>query len=159
MISLGLSLVILGCTSPARELEPPPRQTSATDTGTAASTSSAPPQSADAQPNDAASAGSTDPVERRRPDIDPVVLTAVRTGRQERFDRIVFEFSGQTLPGYRVAYVSGLVVQCGSGEAIAVAGINTLQVVLTPAQAHTDAGKPTVTPRRWQPGFPTFHPI
>jgi hypothetical protein len=76
-----------------------------------------------------------------------VTLTAVRSARQEGFDRVVFEFAGDALPGYHLEYVDRPIIRCGSGEPTEVAGQGWLQVRLTGAQAHTEQGKPTVAPR------------
>lgn len=81
-----------------------------------------------------------------RPDLGVVVLRAVRAAGQRGFDRVVFEFEGNDVPGYRVGYVDSA-IQCGSGEAVELAGEALLQVQLTPAQAHTEAGEPTVRER------------
>lgn len=83
-------------------------------------------------------------VERKRPNLAPAVLRAIRTGRHRGFDRVVFEFRGSAVPGYRIEYVDRPVRQCGSGDAVAVAGDAYLRVSLSPAQAHTDAGRPTI---------------
>jgi len=72
------------------------------------------------------------------------LLTAVRAGQHEKFDRIVFEFTGDALPGYHVEYIDRPVRQCGSGEATEIAGDGWLAVRMTPAAAHTDAGKATI---------------
>ena len=85
--------------------------------------------------------------ERNRAVPGSVTLTAVRAARQEGFDRVVFEFAGDTLPGYHLEYVDRPIIRCGSGEPTEVEGQGWLQVRLNGAQAHTDAGKPTVAPR------------
>lgn len=83
-----------------------------------------------------------------------VVLRDVRAASQQGFDRIVFELEGSALPGYRVEYVAPPAVQCGSGEPVEVAGAALLQVRLSPAQAHTEAGEATVRERERHPGLP-----
>ena len=82
--------------------------------------------------------------EKQRADAPVAVLREVRAAEQQGFDRVVFELDG--MPGYRIGYVDRP-VQCGSGEPIEVAGEARLQVQLLPAQAHTEAGEPTVLPR------------
>lgn len=57
----------------------------------------------------------------------PAHLTAVRAGRHQGFDRVVFEFRSG-LPGYRVQYVPGPVVEDGSGEEVEVEGGALLEV-------------------------------
>jgi hypothetical protein len=104
-------------------------------------------------------AATIEPVERPRRDVETAVLQAVRSARQDRFDRVVFEFAGPAVPGYRVAYATGPVYQCGSGDVLTVAGSQTLVIDLSPAQAHTEAGAPTVAPQRWQPGLPVLQDV
>jgi hypothetical protein len=72
-----------------------------------------------------------------------VVLRDVRTGDQQTFDRVVFEMEGPKLPNHDVKYVQRP-VHCGSGLPVQVDGSAFLQVRLSPAQAHTEAGAPTV---------------
>ena len=83
-------------------------------------------------------------IEKKKPDIAPVLLRSIRAARQEKFDRIVFEFSGSEIPGYHIEYIDKPARQCGSGEAVRVAGDAWLLVRLTPANAHTEAGEPTI---------------
>lgn len=73
-----------------------------------------------------------------------VVVKEIRAARHEGFDRIVFEMQGETLPGYHVGYRSEAPVHCGSGAPVPVAGQRWLEIRLTPAQAHSEAGAPTV---------------
>jgi hypothetical protein len=77
----------------------------------------------------------------------PVVLRDVRVGVNQGFDRVVLEFLGSAAPGYRVEYIDRPVRQCGSGEPTGIAGDAWLSITLRGAQAHTDAGQPTVTDR------------
>lgn len=57
-------------------------------------------------------------------------------------ERILLGFEGG-VPGYRVEYVDQ-VQQCGSGEPVELRGEAFLLIHLEPAQAHDDAGAPTV---------------
>ncbi|MEZ5139969.1 MAG: hypothetical protein R2702_18450 [Acidimicrobiales bacterium] len=61
------------------------------------------------------------------------LLTAVRVGRNEGFERIVFEFEGDPMPGYRVQWVDGPITSDGSGDPVDVAGEAHLEIVLQPA--------------------------
>lgn len=61
------------------------------------------------------------------------LLTAVRVGRNAGFERIVFEFEGTSVPGYRVGWVDGPILADGSGEPVAVDGDAYLEIVLQPA--------------------------
>jgi hypothetical protein len=78
-------------------------------------------------------------------------LTDVRAGGHTGFDRVVFEFRG-AVPTHRVRYVDQL-VQDGSGKPVSVAGTADLEVVFHGANAHTDDGTPTISPRRFSPGL------
>jgi hypothetical protein len=95
-------------------------------------------------------------VEKRKPDLPPVTLRKIRAGRHASFDRVVFEFAGGVVPGYHIEYVDRPVRQCGSGETVKVAGDGWLSVRLTPAQAHTDAGRPTINYRERRLRFPVL---
>ena len=90
--------------------------------------------------------GTTEATEKQRADAPVAVLREVRSAEQQGFDRVVFEFGGSAVPGYRIGY-EDRPVQCGSGDAVEVTGGAWLQVQLLPAQAHTEAGEPTVRER------------
>jgi hypothetical protein len=78
-------------------------------------------------------------------------LTDVRAGGHTGFDRVVFEFRG-AVPEHRVGYVDQL-VQDGSGQPVSVAGAADLEVVFHGANAHTQDGTPTISPRRFPTGL------
>ncbi len=61
-----------------------------------------------------------------------VTVTQVRTGRQDGYDRVVFEVGGTGTPGWDVQYVDQAWSQ-GSGDPVEVAGEAVLQVTLTGA--------------------------
>jgi hypothetical protein len=82
------------------------------------------------------------------------LLTAVRTARQENFDRIVFEFQGPEMPGYHLEYIDKPVRACGSGHVVPLKGDGWLQIKFYPANAHTDEGQPTVKVREMSPNHP-----
>ncbi len=86
----------------------------------------------------------------------PATLRAVRTARNEGWDRVVFEFEGASVPGYRAEYVDRPVRKCGSGDATQVAGQGWLEVRITPAQAHTDAGRATIAERERRLALPVL---
>ena len=79
-------------------------------------------------------------------------LVAVRAGRHPGFDRVVFEFRGGVPATHRVRYVDQL-TEDPSGKPVALAGGANLEVVFQGANAHDDQGRPTVSPRRFAPGF------
>ena len=68
-----------------------------------------------------------------------VTLTDIRIGRQDGFDRVVFEVEGTGTPGWNVRYVADATSQ-GRGEPIEVAGDAVLQVTLTGAGLPGDTG-------------------
>ena len=80
------------------------------------------------------------------------ILTDVRTAAHDGYDRIVFEFTGG-LPGYRVVWLDGPAVQCGSGEPVQVPGEATVEIAFEPAAAHDDDGRPTLEERARRPGL------
>lgn len=61
------------------------------------------------------------------------LLRAVRVGTHAGFDRIVFEFEGSSVPGYRVQWTDQPIVADGSGEPVEVDGAAHLEMVLQPA--------------------------
>ena len=77
------------------------------------------------------------------------LLTAVRTGRHEEFERIVLELSDQGLgvPGYHVEYIDKPLHECGSGEQVFPVGDGWLEIRMQPLDAHTPEGQPTVSHR------------
>ncbi|TKD12721.1 AMIN-like domain-containing (lipo)protein [Polyangium fumosum] len=100
--------------------------------------------------------GTAAPIEKKIPEVHTVELRSVRAGRHAGFDRVVFEFSGQALPGYRVEYIDKPVRLCGTGDTVTVAGEGWLRVRMTPARAHTDAGLPTLGPIERKPKLPVL---
>ncbi|WNG33035.1 hypothetical protein F0U60_04940 [Archangium minus] len=93
-----------------------------------------------------------------RPSMKPVTLLEVREGRNEGFDRVVFQFEGDQVPGYHLEYIDKPVIKCGSGDPTDVAGQGWLQVRITPAQAHAD-GKVTVASRERKPKLPVLEEL
>jgi len=97
-------------------------------------------------------AGTQDGQMRAPPDRLPLPLRDVRAGPQEHFDRAVFEFDGDTVPGYRVEYVAQP-VHCGSGQPVEIGGGAWLQVTMNPAEAHNAQGGVTVGQLRRRPNL------
>ncbi|MEO3808811.1 hypothetical protein ABGB17_07390 [Sphaerisporangium sp. B11E5] len=87
---------------------------------------------------------STKPVKVTRAPERPPLVTGIRSAvhAQGGFDRVVIDLRGART-GYTAGYVKQ-VVQDGSGEVVPVPGKAFLQVTLTPAQAHTESGEPTL---------------
>jgi hypothetical protein len=86
-------------------------------------------------------------VEKKKTTITPILLRDVRTASHEKFDRVVFEFDGDVLPGYHVEYVDRPVRRCGSGKVVPLTGDGWLVVEFTPANAHTDEGEASIKDR------------
>jgi hypothetical protein len=61
------------------------------------------------------------------------LLTDVRLGHHEGYDRIVFEFLPGSRPGYRVRYVQPPIVEDASGNPVDVAGEAFLSIRIEPA--------------------------
>jgi hypothetical protein len=115
---------------------------------------SVPPAAADTVPaparpaQDTLFAGTTEPLHRTRTAPPVAVLSDVRAAAHGVYDRVVFEFASEPLPGYHIEYASGPVYQCGSGDEVNVAAAARLVVRLEPAQAHDDRGNVTITERQ-----------
>ena len=88
--------------------------------------------------------GTAGTTQKKRDGTQPALLKAVRTGKHEFYERVVFEFEGNALPGYVIEYVDKPVRDCGRGEVVPVGGDGFLMVTLQPANAHTASGQPTV---------------
>lgn len=74
------------------------------------------------------------------------VLKEVRIGvhpEEGGWERIVFEFEGDQVPGGVVGYVEEA-IQCGSGETESLGGTAILGIQFEGAQAHDDGGNVTV---------------
>jgi hypothetical protein len=93
--------------------------------------------------------GGLTPVEVEAPaGLGQAVLGNIRAARQEGFDRLVFEFNGEQVPGYTVKYATEAIA-CGSGQDLtafvgdgsATAGL--VLITVRPAAAHDDAGQAT----------------
>jgi hypothetical protein len=76
-------------------------------------------------------------------------LVDVRIGRHEGFDRVVFAFRGNGVPGFRVEYVNPPIHQDASGDVVEVDGDAFLLVHMEPASGFDmDAGKESYTGSR-----------
>jgi hypothetical protein len=89
--------------------------------------------------------------------VPPVpVIAAVRVAQHPEcgYDRVVLDIRGP-IPGYTVQYVQRVVADA-SGQVITMPGARYLMITVRPAQAHNDAGTPTVTSGVRQPGYPAL---
>jgi hypothetical protein len=149
-LSLGLAawLVTTGC-----KKEVPTSTTPATPTAPAAPGSQAPQPEVPKNPEWTAGI-----VDIKRSTLPPVTLREVRSARNEGFDRVVFQFDGDQLPGYHLEYIDRPVIKCGSGDPTAIAGQGWLAVRIQPAQAHEN-GQVTVADRERKPGLPVLEEL
>lgn len=80
-----------------------------------------------------------------------VLLKETRSAKHGNFDRVVFEFEGAQLPSYKIEYIDKPVRACGSGDVVPFQGDAWLSVRFTGANAHTEAGEPTIKDRTRSP--------
>jgi hypothetical protein len=99
------------------------------------------------KPIPATFAGTLNPSHQGHAATHVVLVQKAETACCEGFDRIVFTCEGFHHPTWKVRYVHPPIQQCGSGNNIAVTGNAFLQISMDTAQAHTDAGQPTITDR------------
>lgn len=83
---------------------------------------------------------------------EPALLQALRVAKNEGFDRVVFEFS-ERVPGYHLEYIDKPVRDCGAGDVKPIEGDAWLEVRFYPANAHTEAGQPTIKERELKPAL------
>jgi hypothetical protein len=123
--ALAVAMVALasGCGGSSHsQSAPPPASGSTTATAPAPPTSTEPLPGADTTPvSSAATAG------------DTALLERLAVGRHEGFDRVVFQFRGDGLPGYRIEYASPPFAEDGSGNPVSVAGNAFVVVRMEPA--------------------------
>lgn len=74
---------------------------------------------------------------------ESAIVVDVRAATHEGFDRIVFEFAGELVPGYQIGFADAIAA-CGSGEPVELPGTAMLSVELRPSTAHTDQGESTM---------------
>jgi hypothetical protein len=86
----------------------------------------------------------------------------VRTGRHEGYERVVFEFADDRVPGYSVRYVERPVVADPSGEEVSVSGDEILSVRLSWASGYDlvgDLGQVYTGPTRLSVGYPAIQEV
>ena len=94
-----------------------------------------------------------DPIDEPGTATANATVTLAQAGSPGDFDRMTFQFDGG-LPGYQISYITGPVTDCAAGQQVQLQGNAFLQVRLSPAAAHDDAGNPTVTSTDLTPGSP-----
>jgi hypothetical protein len=132
-------VVLAGCAGSAAD------QKSAAATGSAAQTSAEGSEGVATAEEGASAApafpANTDPDTADASSGASVTVRDLRVGRQDGFDRVVFEVGGTGTPGWDVRYVDAASSQ-GSGKAVDVEGGAILQVTLTGAGYPYDTGVP-----------------
>jgi hypothetical protein len=152
---LFISILVHGCTNRTESNNsafvastPQPTATQTSPANQAAIAEATPADEKGLSADFPGTAGVTD----KKNDIDgAALLTSVRTGQQENFDRIVFEFAGGELPNYHIEYVDQPVRSCGSGDVVSLKGDAWLEIGFRPANAHNEQGEPTVKTRELAP--------
>src|SRR2546430_15074911 len=100
-------------------------------------------------------AGTTAPAQRTaRPGTPPRVLRSVAATSGPGYDRVVFEFAEDSVPGYHVEYTTKPVRRCGSGDPVTVAGGGELGVGVEPPPAPDQRGHSPVGGRGGPLGLP-----
>ncbi|PYP59063.1 MAG: hypothetical protein DMD44_05615 [Gemmatimonadetes bacterium] len=94
-----------------------------------------------------------------RAGVPAAMLRSVTAASARGYDRVAFELSTDSAPGYRVEYAAGPVRSCGSGDVVSVAGSERLVVHLEPASAHDDHGNPVPRQRDLVPGLPAVREV
>ena len=138
---LFAGVLLAGCAS--HDGEQPAAASSSASTASSSSSSSS--SSAGATTTDEAGTDAPSFPANAEPDTQAaspdaqVTVHDIRTGRQDGFDRVVFEVGGTGTPGWDVRYVDQASSQ-GSGEPIDVSGQAVLQVTITGAQIPDTTG-------------------
>jgi hypothetical protein len=154
-VALALSLLLFGvaCGDDDGDAEPTATATVAEPTSTAG------PPTATPAPGETPFPGGRDPVESSSPGPVPSILVDVRAASHDEeggYDRIAFEFEGNTRPGYRVEYLTTPATGCGSGETVPLAGTAILQVRFSNTNAHDEQGATTAPATELAPGLPNL---
>jgi hypothetical protein len=155
-ILIAAFVVFLACAPPASDRSDGGNSSAVTPAGASAQPSET-PRPAPAEESGELKGdfdGTAGIVDKKYEIKEPAILTGVRTGRHEGFDRIVFEFRGAEMPGYHVEYIDKPVRACGSGEVVPLAGDAWLQIRFEPTNAHTEDGKSTLSFRELVPKHP-----
>jgi hypothetical protein len=120
-IGVVLTAIAAGCggSSHSQSTPPPPSGT----------TTVAPP----ATTTEPLAGAETTPVSAAATAGDTALLERVALGRHEGFDRVVFQFRGDGLPGYRVEYATPPFAEDGSGNPVSVDGNAFVVVRMQPA--------------------------
>jgi hypothetical protein len=118
-------LAVAGCgSSSSSQSEAPPPAGTTTETA---------PTTTATVPTDTLSGAGTTIVVAPSTAHATALLDRVAVGQHEGYDRVVFQFRGEGLPGYRVEYVAPPLKEDGSGNPVQVAGNAFVVVRMEPA--------------------------
>ncbi len=153
--SLLVGILLVACSNPPPSpnvAKSPPAAPTATVASTPTPANVDVDATAESAPDFEGTAGNT---EKRNPKSNgAALLKDVRSARHAKYDRVVFEFEGTELPSFKIEYLDKPVRACGSGDVVPFAGDAWLSVRFSGANAHTDAGEPTVKERVRSPNLP-----
>jgi len=128
LLAVALCLAVLavaaGCGDSASEGEPPASETT---TATPAPTTST------VEGIDPLDGAGTNVVVGTTTAKATALLERVAVGRHEGYDRVVFQFRGEGLPGYRVEYMEPPLKEDGSGKVVTIDGTAFVVVRMEPA--------------------------
>lgn len=117
--------------TPSPDTSPTQETTTHSETVTESSTADAAPSTSPtaAEGVTMMGAASTDPTSFTEPDLAELVITDIRAGSHEGFDRVVFEFQGSGTPGFHAGYTDQPRQQA-SGRELDVAGAQGLEIMI-----------------------------
>jgi len=156
ILLIAAFISVVSCSKPTEDANKTTPASGVVSSPSPASTSEAAGGTAPKEPGDTSPEtfeGVAGVTEVKRLEMEPVILKEIRTGSHPQFDRVVFEFQGDKVPGYRVEFVKKPLVTCGAGDTVQVNGSDYLSVRLLPAQAHTNDGKATINQREFTPNM------
>lgn len=150
LITVLLGSLLAGCGSDdgddsSASSSSPPASTSSAASASSPTTGSSPSSADDGGSDDGGNASVPPFPANTEPDVQPAstgasgTVTAIRIGRHEGYDRVVFEFAGAGTPGWDVRYTDQPSRQ-GSGQAVDLPGDATLQVSITGVGYPPDTG-------------------
>jgi hypothetical protein len=116
----------------------------ATSTTLPASTTGAPAWSTEAK---------TGPDGREPPDGPSAKLAAVRAAAHPGFDRVVFQFEGARVPGYRIEYVGEITLGESDDEFLTLAGGALVQATFQGTASDDHRPGTQTVPDRFTPGL------
>ncbi len=125
LVAFALAVVAAasGCGGSSKQTAPPPAAGSTTATAPTTTTEGIDPLTG----------AGTSVVVGTTTAKDIALLERVAVGRHEGYDRVVFQFRGDGLPGYRVQYMEPPLREDGSGNLVTIAGQAFVVVRMEPA--------------------------